>query len=225
MWLLLLRDWLADFTIFAEISGIVGELELKAIFKQLTALIQILSSLGPVLAVTFPDFFSISLGRFASLFKIDISVLFGVGCYAVNSYAMSLFVNFATVGLLFVAVAAYYNIALRALIHGEDTPEETREHALSMYNKFDKNNDGIDLSEVKNIVMQIDPDVSDASVKKLFDAADTHNSGSIDFEEFLAAVMSEHTDDFSLDDLIYQKRQFDLKADALGRLFLMVFVM
>lgn len=55
--------------------------------------------------------------------------------------------------------------------------------------------------------------------------ADTHNTGSIDFEEFLAAVNSEHTDEFSFDDLILRKQQFDLKSDALGRLFLLVFVM
>ena len=84
------------FTIFAEIAGMVKALELKAIAKQITATIQILSGLGPVLAVAFPKFFNGFLGRIASWFKIDLSILFGVGCYAVNSYVLSLFINFAT---------------------------------------------------------------------------------------------------------------------------------
>ena len=218
--------WYNYFTIFAEISGMVTELELKAIFKQITATIQILSGLGPVLAVTFPDFFSIELGRFASFFKIDISVLLGLGCYTVNnSYAVSLLVNIATVALVAITIVSFYSLRLRQLVHGQDSPEEVREHALDLYSKFDRDGKGISEIEVKQIAMQIDPDVSDASIKKMFDAADTHNTGSIDFEEFIAAVNSPHTDEFSLDDLIYEKRQFDLKTDALGRLFMLVFVM
>lgn len=149
----------------------VQDLEVKAISKQLTATIQILASLGAVLAVTFPDMFSIPLGRLASFFKIDLSLLFGVGCYTVNSYATSLLVNIAAVGVLFCAVGAYYNLRLRQLVHGEYTPDEIKEHALTMYNKFDKDGDGIDIEEVRQIAMRIDPNVSDASVKKLFDQA------------------------------------------------------
>ena len=217
------------FTIFAEIAGMVKALELKAIAKQITATIQILSGLGPVLAVAFPKFFNGFLGRIASWFKIDLSILFGVGCYAVNSYALSLFINFATVGVLVMVIGIVHSFQFRQLVHhalhGEDSPEEVRASTLAVYEKFDRDGDGISLDEVKQIVMQIDPTVSDESVKVLFDNADTHNSGLIDFEEFLAAVNSPHTDDFSLDDLVLQKRKFDLKAETLGRLFLLVFVM
>jgi len=107
----------------------------------------------------------------------------------------------------------------------EPDPEKAAERAKKIFDKFDTDGDGIGLEEVTEIVRQVDPDVTDESIQKLFKAADTDGSEQIDFDEFMAAINSDHTDEFSFDDLVIKKMKFDLKADALGYLFLLVFVM
>jgi hypothetical protein len=106
--------------------------------------------------------------------------------------------------------------------------EEKERQARAVFEKFDRQGDGsLAEDEVKQICLQIDPNISDEAAKQLFDLADAGGSkdGRIDFDEFMAAVKSEHTEEFSLDDLILAKQKFDLNADALGRFFLLVFVM
>ena len=219
------KVWYNYFTIFVEISAMLKELDLKSIFKQFAAAIQILSGLGPVLDIVFPAIFSGFLGKFANWFKFDISVLIGVGCYTVNSYITSLCVNFATVMILALVVLVVYKVQLNKMLKEDTDPEELDEQLRNVFDKFDKDKNGINKGDVKKIVLQVNPDVTDQAIDTLFAAADADGGGFIDFDEFRAAVDSEHTEEFSFDDLVMNKMIHDTRSDAIGRLFLCVFIM
>lgn len=220
------KVWYNYFTIFAQIAELMAELNLQAISKQLMASLQILSGLGPVLDIVFPPVMAELLQNIASFFKIDVAELFGLGCFTVTSYPTSLLVNFGTVLLFVVFIYGVYWYQINALENSSD--EEKEQQAREVFRRFDRGGDGtLSEDEVKQIVRQIDSSISDEAATKLFAVADAAGSkdGQIDFDEFMAAARSDKTEEFSLDDLIIAKQRFDIRASALGRFFLLVFVM
>ena len=214
------KIWYNYFAIFSEISSMVKGLDLQiiAILKQFAAAIQVISALGPVLNIIFPDNFAVLLGRFAFWFKFDISILIGVGCYAVNSHAFGLFLNIAMIASIAFLVILYYKFQLSRLQKRGIDPVESEDRMHEVFSKFDVDGDGIDKDDVKKIVMKVNPEVSDETIDKLFAAADTDGGGHIDFDEFMAAASSEKTDEFSFDDL--KSDSVAVEAQILRRLHL-----
>jgi hypothetical protein len=152
--------------------------------------------------------------------------MLGFGCLGYKGYVSSLLLNFSIAVILAFVIYVIYKVHANGVDNGKESdPETTKEHMRVLFDKFDKDAGGIDPAEVKCIMLQIDPEVEDAAVDKLFAIADTDGSGVIDFDEFLAAVTHEDKENFSLDELVKSKEKFDLKSEALDQIFLLVFVM
>ena len=130
---------------------------------------------------------------------IAVAELFGLGCFTSNGYTTSLLMNFGTFIFAVVIVMAVLAFHMYKAGSAEPDPEKAAERAKKIFDKFDTDGDGIGLEEVTEIVRQVDPDVTDESIQKLFKAADTDGSEQIDFDEFMAAINSDHTDEFSFD--------------------------
>ena len=203
--------------------------------KQLVALLQVVCSLHAVLNIRFPPIFTDMIGTFASFFNIDIEVLFGFGCYTSHGYTVSLFLNFATSLFFAVVILALCAYELSKVDKASPDPEAAKARTKQMFEKFDKDGTGITQAIVKEIVMEGSRErarlgaparvVTDQQIAKIFEVADSDGSGVIDFTEFYAAMNSDDADNFSLHDLVIQKVKLDLKADAMGNIFLLVFVM
>ena len=205
------------------------ELEIKAIFKILISALQVIGSLSTVLKISFPPLYVSFLRAFVSVFKFDISFAIAIGCVIDGAYLPSLSLN---VGMAIVVVVAVLAVAFfqykQAQTNGSKvTEEDSRAATRLIFDKFDKDGDGVELHEVELIVEKVNPSVSAKAVADLFQRADKDGSGVIDFEEFFDAIHGDaHADvdsaqEFDLRVLVRKQQQLAAKSDATGRLFLL----
>lgn len=76
---------------------------------------------------------------------------------------------------------------------GQDTPDDiVRNKVMDTFKRFDTNGDGrIDRSELKKLLQKLDKETfSDENTEKLMDVVDVNKDGNVQFEEFLAWVVS-----------------------------------
>jgi Ca2+-binding EF-hand superfamily protein len=184
--------------------------------KLVVALGQIMGGLGDLLNVSMPIVFRNFMSSFMSVFKFDITLAIGLGCFSDGNYLTSLFVNFGMVtivALLVGAVYAYQMIQLNRNPPEVDSPKG-KERMQKLFARFDKDGDGIDFAEVQKILEKIDPSVSEAEATALFRRADADGSGVIDYQEFSDAVNGTPLD---LSKLV--KRNDVSNADHVRKLF------
>ena len=109
-----------------------------------------------------------------------------------------------------------------------DDDEEATAHLRELYDQFDTDGDGIELDEVRKIVLKIDPTTAPSDIEALFKKADSDGSGQIDFAEFHAAAKDPGDDGYlqlDLGTLVKKKDQANARDSAAGRLFLLVFLL
>ena len=85
----------------------IKDLQIKSISKIVVATMQIILGFAPVLNIQMSDFFR-SFLSFLSIFNFDITVVFGIGCFADSSYATSLETSVALVIAVVALVGAVY---------------------------------------------------------------------------------------------------------------------
>jgi Ca2+-binding EF-hand superfamily protein len=179
------------FTLLQGAAGLISDLQVKPIAKIIVALGQIVGGLDGVLNVSMPAIFRYFMASFMSVFKFDITLAIGLGCFSDGDYLTSLFVNFAMVIVVALLVGAIYAFQMIQLIRNpprNDSPKG-KERLQKLFAWFDKDGDGIDFAEVQKFVEKIDPSVSKAEAMALFRRADADGSGIIDYQEF-SDVMS-----------------------------------
>ena len=174
------------FTLLRGAAGLISDLQVKPIVKIIVALGQIVGGLDGVLNVSMPAIFRNFMASFMSIFKFDITLAIGLGCFSDGDYLTSLFVNFAMVIVVALLVGAIYAFQMIQLIRNpprNDSPKG-KERLQKLFAWFDKDGDGIDFAEVQKFVEKIDPSVSKAEAMALFRRADADESGIIDYQEF-----------------------------------------
>jgi hypothetical protein len=213
-----------------EIVGLLQELELKAIAKQLVATMQIIGNLAAVLSITLPTVFSDFIDLIASWFRFDLVEFFNLGCFSSGSYVSSLAVNISAVVLISVSVGLVYLWEIRQSDHedfGRDD-KEGQQHLNDIFRQFDVDGKGITVTELAAVITKINPDAEDEQIKELFDKADSDQSGSIDLSEFQDAVVSQSGDGVmggGLQALVKRVARANIRDAAAGRLFLLVFLL
>jgi hypothetical protein len=106
--------------------------------------------------------------------------------------------------------------------------EKHKKHARQVFQVFDTNNDGIQLSEVEAVLAKLDPEASTEVAAKIFAKADANANGVIDFTEFYAAVTHPEASeglDMDLAALVKLSEQNTVRARAVSRLFLLIFLL
>jgi Ca2+-binding EF-hand superfamily protein len=178
------------FTLLQDAADLIKELQIKPMAKLVVALGQIMGGLGDLLNVSMPLIFRNFMSSFMSVFKFDITLAIGLGCFSDGNYLTSLFVNFGvvvTVALLIGTIYAYQMIQLNRNPPEVDSPKG-KERMQKLFAQFDKDGNGIDFAKVQKILEKIDSSVSEAEAMALFKRADADDSGIIDYQEFSDAV-------------------------------------
>jgi hypothetical protein len=223
--------WYNYLSMLQEVYQLVRQLELKAISKMLVATCQILGNLSDVLSITLPDVFTDFLESFVSFFKFDFIGMLKLGCVSTGSYFAKLG---AAVGLLVaimgVVILDYWNRMrkLQSDHYMRDSSESAEEHLRELYEQFDVDGTGIDVDEVYKIVRKVDPATPDQEIEAMFKKADSDGGGKVDYAEFRAAVIDANVDDGATLDLavlVQKKAEANIRDEAVGRLFLVVFLM
>ena len=193
---------------------------------------QILGALPRVLALHLPPLFKEFLRKISGFFLFDITfVASGIGCFTYGKYDRTLLLNlFLVIGILAVIVLVYVFEIARARRSIADENSADHDNLLrELYNKFDPDGDGIGLDELLNIVDKIDPSTPTSAVEAIFEAADTDKGGMISYSEFASAVTGANVaENASLTDglaaVVIQTQVMKLRADAIGRFFLVIFL-
>jgi Ca2+-binding EF-hand superfamily protein len=186
------RVWYNYFTFLQEAAGLFQQLQIKALSKVLLALGQIVGGLAALLNVQLPTIFHDFLSTFINSLKFDISFPVGMGCIMKGAYLPGLVANFVLVLAVGLVVFAIYSYQMAKLYRSGAAIDSAsgKARAKTLFTKFDKDGDGIDMAELKAVVEKLDPSVSDASAEALFKRADADGSGTIDFQEFYTAISS-----------------------------------
>ena len=158
--------------------------------------------------------------------------MLSLGCVSSGSYAATLSTSVILVLLVATVVWFTYMYDMRKIERTEYTDnddEEATAHLRELYDQFDTNGDGIELEEVRKIVLKIDPATAPGDIEALFKKVDSDGSGQITFAEFHAAANDPGGDDASLQldlgTLVKKKDQANVRDSAAGRLFLLVFLL
>jgi hypothetical protein len=208
----------------------VRELDLPSVGKVIVSTMQIIGNLSAALRIQFPKVFREILDMLLSVFRFDITFQLGIGCLADGSYAASLLANLALV-LLVVALVGVLYIYDQFKVNrdtSEDNEEKQKEHVRKMFQVFDTNDDGIKLPEVEALLLMLDPTASAEVAAKIFAKADTNASGIIEFAEFYGAMTHPETGealDMDLRFLVQRSEQNAVRATAVSRLFLLIFLL
>jgi predicted outer membrane repeat protein len=185
------RVWFNYFTLLQDAVELAGELQIKALGKIVVALGQIVGGLTDLLNVAMPVIFHDFLSHFMSIFKFDITLALGIGCFSDGNYLFSLFTNFAIVCSVVLAVGVVY---IYQKFHLHRNPPDVnspkgQERLRAFFARFDKDGDGsVDLAELQLVLQRIDPSVSAASAVAIFKTVDVDRDGNIDYEEFTSAI-------------------------------------
>jgi Ca2+-binding EF-hand superfamily protein len=153
--------------------------------------LQIVGGLAALLNVSLPITFT-DFTKFLMIFKFDFTATLGVGCFTDGSYLVSLVVNFALVMAVALLVGVVYTCQILWLIwHPPDAQNlKGKERLQKIFLRFDPDNNGMDLAEIRAMMEKIDPSVSVEATAAIFKRADTDGSGAIDFHEFCDAITS-----------------------------------
>jgi Ca2+-binding EF-hand superfamily protein len=180
------------FTLLRGAAGLIRDLQVKPVAKIMVALGQIVGGLDGLLNVSMPAIFRNFMASFMSVFKFDITLAIGLGCFSDGDYLTSLFINFAMVIIVALLVGAVYTFQMIQLIRNPphtDSPKG-KERMQKLFARFDIDGDGIDLAQAQKIVEKIDSSISEVDSTALFKRADVDGSGIIDYEEFSDAICS-----------------------------------
>lgn len=157
---------------------------------------------------------------------------FGVGCITHGRYLPSLVANLALVGLILVIIGlifVYESMRIqRSFSDGGNDTQRTKV-LKEIYVKFDPDDDGIGLLELRRIVEKIDPTTDDAVVEAMFESADTDGGGEITFDEFEHAVVGTVAGEGDsltngLAAVVLKAELMDTRSTAIGRFFLVIFL-
>ena len=219
------KKWYNYFGLVQDLLSAAKELQIKAIFKILISALQVIGSLATVLKISFPPLYVGFLSAFVSWFKFDISFAIAIGCVIDGAYLPSLLLNVGMVIVVVIAVlaVAFFQYKKAQKSGSKVTEEDSRAATRLIFDKFDKDGDGVELHEVELIVAKVNPSVSAKAVADLFQRADKDGSGVIDFEEFFDAIHADvdGAQEFDLRVLVRKQQQLAAKSDATGRLFLL----
>ena len=172
------------------------------------------------------------------LCRFDIVNMLKLGCVSNGSYLSNLATAAGLVLMVGAFVVAIYEFEKQALNRVDYQPDnkQVEKELRRLYDQFDADGiNGIEKHEVEKIVRMIDPKSTDEEIDKqdkeidvLFEAADSNDNHSIDFSEFLAAVNKTRKDGsahLNLGWWVKKKAQANIRDDAAGRLFFMVFLL
>ena len=215
------------YTYFSLIILIV-ESDTKIIIKMIIAAGQIIAGLAGSLNVAMPGVFEGFTISFLSIFRFDLTPLLGLGCMSVGgTYVTSLVATFGIVAAAVLLCVIHWAVQ-RSKIHSDDAHDAEKQSELlcHMYDKIDVDGKGINVEEVRKMVMKMDPSQSEG-VTKFFAEADTDGSGILDRSQFQAAFTKDNPDDAGLDlaHVIKQTQFAEVRQEAVGRLFLMIFLL
>jgi hypothetical protein len=193
-----LGKWIRYFDAAVAVLELINELELKAIGKIMVSALQILGNLAAVLGVTFPESFVAFLSTFTFAVSFDITATFSFGCVMEGQgfYLSSLSTNIGMV--ILVCVLVWLNFFWGSIkVHRELTAEALEQVMREFFTKVDRDGDGIEMHELRKLVLQLDSDTSIELIDEAFIAADTDAGGTITFDEFYAALGHTRPDDLS----------------------------
>jgi hypothetical protein len=202
--------WFRYIDVIVSIMESIEELEIKAIAKVVISAGQILGNLATVLGVTFPETFTQFLRSFSFAFSFDISATFSVGCimdgHVSGFYLSSLVLN---IGLaIVICILVYITYIVGSIkVRKKLEPDELEEVMKQFFTKVDRDGDGIEMHELRNLVMQLDSSVDPDEIDAVFMEADTDHGGSINFQEFYAALGVDRAE---------ADREFDEDGDGPG---------
>ncbi len=219
--LLQIKKYYQYFTVLV----LVLESDLQTISKLVIASGQIVAGIASQLNLRMPDLFASFTIQFLGIFRFDLTPLLGLGCIATGTYVSSLLFNLGLVGCVVFLVFCHWQLHLHTLKDDDDA--DAQKQLLShMYDKIDKDGKGINADEVRDIVTKISPEQVH-NVDKFFADADTDSSGILDREQFQQAFHKTHADDDGLDlaDFVRKAAETEARQDAVGRLFLIIFLL
>ena len=221
------HKWFESVSFIEGLLALIQDLQLKAITKIVVATAQIVSSFAPVLNVQMPPIFHTFLGVL-SVFNFDISLMIGVGCFSDGSYVTSLATSFMLVIVVVTLVSVEYLYEMRKVRRKtEGDVAGMSEPIRTLFDRFDADASGtIELAEMIELVQAIDESVTPAQATALFRWADTDGDGALDFDELLAVATRPAADGgLDLRAMLSRQREADVRGNAIGRLFLLVFLL
>jgi hypothetical protein len=188
------------FTVLQQLYESTQILEIQAISRILVATMQILSNLPLVLNITLPETFAALLHTVVSWFKFDFSILLQFGCLSIGGYVDALVVNLVVVLVITIGMGVLYMYKIKQAEQAEVDPAQQKERLRYVFSKVDKDGNGIDLAEVRELVRKVDAAITSDEVETLFKAADTDQSGEINFDEFYGAATKQNSTRVDSDD-------------------------
>ena len=216
----------------------VDELHIPAIVKMVVATCQILGNLTSVLKIQLPETFTRLIRAFVSVFRFDILSMLSLGCLSDGSFSASLLASVLFVAVIAVTVLLLYlyeRHQAKWLNHidsddGDFASAKVEAHLRELFEEFDTDGTGIELTELQAMVRKINSNTSDEEAHALFQAVDTDGTGTIDFDEFHKAVAAKtrhrhlRRNPLDLKTLVKRKEHAKIRAKADGRLFLLIFL-
>jgi len=216
----------------------VDELHIPAIVKMVVATCQILGNLTSVLKIRLPETFTRLIRTFVSVFRFDILSMLSLGCLSDGSFSASLLASVLFVAVIAVTVLLLYlyeRHQAKWLNHidsddGDFASAKVEAHLRELFEDFDTDGTGIELTELQAMVRKINSNTSDEEAHALFQAVDTDGTGTIDFDEFHNAVAAKtrhrhlRRNPLDLKTLVKRKEHAKIRAKADGRLFLLIFL-
>lgn len=178
-----------------QVAGEIGDL--KPIFKQMLATLQILGGLAANLKVTFPVTFRTFLDAFVQFFRFDIMGIVAhlqFGCFTTGKYLPSLLGNMLMVLAVVVLVLVQYFVKKYRDEANDLTAEDHKQHALELFEKHDTDGDGqISSDELCVMIEQVHPLASlqevTAMAQQIFEFSDLNKDGQLTFEEWEQRIL------------------------------------
>ena len=169
------------------------------------------------------------------LCRFDIVNMLKLGCVSNGSYLSNLRTAAILVLMVGAFVGAIYKFEMQALdrVDYQSDNKQAIKDLEELYKQFDTDGiNGVEIHEVKKIVRMIDPkstpeesDKQDKEIDALFKAADSNDNRSIEFSEFVNAIREDGSTRLKLGWWVKKKAQANVRDDATGRLFFMVFLL
>ena len=162
------------------------------------------------------------------LCRFDIVNMLKLGCVSNGSYLSNLATATSLVLMVGAFVAAIYMLEMQALdrVDYQSDNKQVEKELQRLYKQFDADgNKRVEKHEVKEIVRMIDPKSTDEEIEVLFKAADSNDNRSIEFSEFVNAIREDGSTRLKLGWWVKKKAQANVRDDATGRLFFMVFLL
>ena len=220
------KIWYNYFGLIQQAVKVINSLNIKPLMKIFIATGQIISGFGKILKIDMPDIFSDFTDSFLNAFRFDFTAQVAIGCFGKGSFTRGLYANVVFILVVVALVFLLYLVeTYQANRRVDPEDEEMVEKLQAMYAKIDGDGDGVELEEIRALVNKIDPDITDEQITTLFSAADKDGSGAINFDEFLAAVQTPSDNGVDFSTVIVKARQAQITADAIGRVFLLVFLL